>query len=234
MKPATKIALAAGATVASTVASIALSSGEAEAEPVVSSWYGPGFEGAVTSSGEVFRPGERTAAHPNLPFGTRLLVTYGGRQAAVRVTDRGPFVSGRGLDLSQAAAEEIGLTGAGADTVDMQVLGAAGYPATGYPATGYPATTYRVRSPERTPRSSGSARDWGVASLREHPHLKVLGASFTPYSRPASRACQGASMERPTAGAPSISTESRKSEVVATVARCSATKARPLAYSSLQ
>jgi rare lipoprotein A len=219
MKPATKVTLAAGATVAWTVASIVLFAGKAEAEPVMSSWYGSGFEGAVTSSGEVFRAGERTAAHPSLPFGTQLLVTYGGQQAVVRITDRGPFGSGRGLDLSQTAAEEIGLTGAGADTVDMQVLGAAGHPA----------TDYRVRSPERTSGSSGSAREWGVETLREHPHLKVLGASFTPYSRPASRACQGASMETPTAGAPSISTESRKSEIVATVARCSANKARPLA-----
>src|ERR671916_203552 len=118
MKPATKVALAAGLTVAWTVASIALSTGKAEAEPAVSSWYGPGLEGAVMSSGEVFRAGERTAAHPSLPFGTQLLVSYGGRQAVVRITDRGPFVGGRDLDLSQAAAEEIGLTGAGADTVD--------------------------------------------------------------------------------------------------------------------
>lgn len=244
MKPATKIALAAGVTVAWTVASIALSTGKAEAEPAVSSWYGPGLEGAVTSSGEVFRAGERTAAHPSLPFGTQLLVSYGGRQAVVRITDRGPFVGGRDLDLSQAAAEEIGLTGAGADTVDMQVLGAAGYPATGYrvrapertshsmqvpEAASYPVTGYQARFSKRTSGSSGSAREWGVETLREHPHLKVLGASFTPYSRPASRACQGASMETPTAGAPSISTESAKSEVVATVARCSANKARPLA-----
>lgn len=244
MKPATKVTLAAGATVAWTVASIVLSAGKAEAEPVVSSWYGPDFEGAVTSSGEVFRAGERTAAHPSLPFGTQLLVTYGGQQAVVRITDRGPFGSGRGLDLSQTAAEEIGLTGAGADMVDMQVLGAAGHPATDYRvrspertsrsmqapgAAGYPVAGYRARSPERTSGSSGSAREWGVETLREHPHLKVLGASFTLYSRPASRACQGASMETPTAGVPSISTESRKSEIVATVARCSANKARPLA-----
>jgi rare lipoprotein A len=96
---------------------------EAQAEPVVSSWYGPGFEGAVTASGVPFDPHGFTAAHPTLPFGTRLLVTYGGNQVVVTVTDRGPFVGGRGLDLSQGAAEAIGLTAAGVGVVDVQVLG---------------------------------------------------------------------------------------------------------------
>jgi rare lipoprotein A len=226
MKPATKAALAAGAT----VASIVLSTGKAEAEPVVSSWYGPGFEGNATASGEVFTADGHTAAHPSLPFGTELLVTYGGRQAVVRVTDRGPYADGRGLDLSRAAAEEVGLTFAGADTVDARVLGPTGYPTGDEPGpAGYP-TGYETRfSSKRNPRPSSSARNWGVESLRERPHLKVLGASFTPYSRPSSRTCQEASMVSPTAGAPSMSKESAKTEVVGAVARCSANKARPLA-----
>jgi rare lipoprotein A len=226
MKLTMKVALAAGAT----LASIFLSTGKAEAEPVVSSWYGPGLEGNATASGEVFRADEHTAAHPNLPFGTELLVTYGGRQAVVRVTDRGPYADGRGLDLSQAAAEKVGLTVAGADTVDARVLGPTGYP-TGYETgpAGYP-TGYETRfSSKRNPRPSSSARNWGVESLRERPHLKVLGASFTPYSRPSSRTCQEASMVTPTAGASSMSKESAKTEVVGAVARCSANKARPLA-----
>jgi rare lipoprotein A len=226
MKLTMKVALAAGAT----LASIFLSTGKAEAEPVVSSWYGPGLEGNATASGEVFRADEHTAAHPNLPFGTELLVTYGGRQAVVRVTDRGPYADGRGLDLSQAAAEKVGLTVAGADTVDARVLGPTGYP-TGYETgpAGYP-TGYETRfSSKRNPRPSRSARNWGVESLRERPHLKVLGASFTPYSRPSSRTCQEASMVTPTAGASSMSKESAKTEVVGAVARCSANKARPLA-----
>src|SRR5215210_6813612 len=229
MKLTMKVALAAGAT----LASIFLSTGKAEAEPVVSSWYGPGLEGNATASGEVFRADGHTASHPNLPFGTELLVTYGERQAVVRVTDRGPYAEGRGLDLSQAAAEKVGLTVAGADTVDARVLGPTGYP-TGYetgPAgpAGYP-TGYETRfSSKKNPRPSSSARNWGVESLRERPHLKVLGASFTPYSRPSSRTCQEASMVSPTAGASSMSKESAKTEVVGAVARCSANKARPLA-----
>jgi rare lipoprotein A len=212
MKPTTKATLAAGATVASMVASIALSPGKAQAEPVVSSWYGPGFEGNATASGEVFTADGHTAAHPSLPFGTELLVTYGGRQAVVRVNDRGPHAAGRGLDLSRAAAEKIGLTGA--DTVDVRVLGPAGYETRS--------------SSERNPRPSSSARSWGSETLRERPHLKVLGASFTPYTRSSTRSCQEPSMVTPTAGAPSMSTESAKTEVVGAVARCSANKARPL------
>jgi len=226
MKLTIKVALAAGAT----LASIFLSTGKAEAEPVVSSWYGPGLEGNATASGEVFRADGHTAAHPNLPFGTELLVTYGGRQTVVRVTDRGPYADGRGLDLSRAAAEKVGLTVAGADTVDARVLGPTAYP-TGYETgpAGYP-TGYETRfSSKRNPRPSRSARNWGVESLRERPHLKVLGASFTPYSRPSSRTCQEASMVTPTAGASSMSKESAKTEVVGAVARCSANKARPLA-----
>ncbi len=96
--------------------------GEARAESLVSSWYGPGFGGAVTASGEVYNYGDYTAAHPYLPLGTELLVSYGGESVVVTVNDRGPYVGWRDLDLSQAAAEEIGLTAAGADVVDVQVL----------------------------------------------------------------------------------------------------------------
>ena len=79
------------------------------------SWYGPGFAGHRTASGELFDPGGLTAAHRTLPFGTRLLVRNPdtGRSVWVRVTDRGPYSGGRDLDLSQAAAQAIGLAGGG-------------------------------------------------------------------------------------------------------------------------
>ncbi len=92
---------------------------EAQAEPVMSSWYGPGLAGNLTASGEVFNPQEYTAAHPYLPFGTRLKVCYTDC-VVVRVTDRGPYVAGRGLDLSQGAAQAVGLYGV--DYVDVRVL----------------------------------------------------------------------------------------------------------------
>jgi rare lipoprotein A len=95
---------------------------EARAEAMVSSWYGPGLEGQTTASGEVFEPyRDYTAAHPYLPMGTRLEVCYVDC-TVVRVNDRGPYVGGKDLDLSQAAAEEIGLTAVGTDVVDVEVL----------------------------------------------------------------------------------------------------------------
>lgn len=95
---------------------------KAEAEPVLASYYGAGFAGQPTASGEPFDPNALTAAHPTLPFGTQLEVCYESC-AVVTVNDRGPFVGDRGLDLSRGAADAIGLTPAGVDTVDVEVLG---------------------------------------------------------------------------------------------------------------
>ena len=73
------------------------------------SFYGvsDGYHGQTTASGERFNTYAMTTAHRSLPFGTRLRVTYGGRSVIVRVNDRGPFVSGRSLDLSYAAFTEL-------------------------------------------------------------------------------------------------------------------------------
>jgi rare lipoprotein A len=102
--------------------SLAVFQGEAGAEAMVSSWYGPGLEGNVTASGEAFDPyNEQTAASLYYPMGTKLRVCYA-ECAVVRVNDLGPYAGGVDLDLSQAAAEEIGLTAAGIDVVDVQVL----------------------------------------------------------------------------------------------------------------
>ena len=88
----------------------------------VASWYGPGFAGKRTASGERFNPSEYTAAHRTLPFGSRVLVTRGGRSVVVRINDRGPFHGGRVIDLSQAAAEELGLRRAGSGQVELALL----------------------------------------------------------------------------------------------------------------
>ena len=104
------------------VVSLAAAQDEASADPMVASWYGPGFEGNLTASGEVFDPyNDYTAAHPYLPFGTMLEVCYVDC-TVVRVNDRGPYVAGRDLDLSQVAAEDIGLTTVGTDVVDAEVI----------------------------------------------------------------------------------------------------------------
>ena len=80
---------------------------------MLASYYGRELEGEPMASGEPFDADALTAAHKSLPFGTRLGVAYGGEYVRVTVTDRGPYVAGRNLDLSLAAAQEIGLTGPG-------------------------------------------------------------------------------------------------------------------------
>ena len=88
------------------------------------SWYGPGFHGRRSASGEIFNQNALTAAHRTLPFGTRILVTNlnNGRQVTVRVNDRGPYSGGRIIDLSAAAAAEIGLVNSGVGTVQLDIL----------------------------------------------------------------------------------------------------------------
>ncbi len=88
------------------------------------SWYGPGFYGNRTASGEVFRPGTFTAAHRSLPFGTKVLVTNlaNGKSAMVRINDRGPFHGSRVIDLAHGAASELGLTASGIASVKLQVI----------------------------------------------------------------------------------------------------------------
>ena len=88
------------------------------------SWYGPGFHGRQTASGEVFDMGELTAAHRTLPFGTRTRVTNeaNGKSVIVRINDRGPFSGNRKIDLSREAARSIGLIDAGVGQVKIEVL----------------------------------------------------------------------------------------------------------------
>lgn len=88
------------------------------------SWYGPGFHGRRSASGEVFNQNDLTAAHRTLPFGTRVRVTNlsTGQQVIVRINDRGPFSHGRIIDLSAAAAGQIGLRASGVARVQVEVL----------------------------------------------------------------------------------------------------------------
>ncbi|MER3424466.1 MAG: septal ring lytic transglycosylase RlpA family lipoprotein [Nitrospiraceae bacterium] len=89
------------------------------------SWYGPGFHGNRTASGERFDMYELTAAHRTLPFGSvvRVRALSTGQQVTVRVNDRGPFSKGRILDLSLAAAKALGMTGNGTEHVELKVVG---------------------------------------------------------------------------------------------------------------
>jgi rare lipoprotein A len=92
------------------------------AATVHASWYGPGFHGKKTASGEIFDQNDMTAAHKTLPFGTIVHVSYNGKSVKVRINDRGPFIKGRTIDLSKAAAKKIGCDVVGVCQVDMKVL----------------------------------------------------------------------------------------------------------------
>jgi rare lipoprotein A len=137
---------------------VALGNDRADAEEVLASWYGPGFEGRPTASGESYDPYGYTAAHKTLPLGTQLTVSYNGASLPVVVNDRGPYVGARELDLSQGAAEYLGLTDAGVDYVDYVVTsyGYEGDYAVDYAAV-YPSTSVYATNTTNTTYSGGEA-----------------------------------------------------------------------------
>jgi rare lipoprotein A len=95
-------------------------------EEGMASWYGgdDGFEGKPTASGEIYDSSQMTAAHRELPLGTVVDVTNldNGRSVRVRVNDRGPFLKGRVLDLSQEAARRLGVIGPGVAPVRIEIV----------------------------------------------------------------------------------------------------------------
>jgi rare lipoprotein A len=102
-------------------AAIAPASGSGHTFSGIASFYG-NESGSQTASGQRFNQNALTCAHRSLPFGTKLRVTHGGRSVVVTVNDRGPFVRGRVLDLSTAAARAVGLTSAGVGQVTAEVI----------------------------------------------------------------------------------------------------------------
>jgi len=94
-------------------------------EEGIASWYGPGFHGHTTSSGEIYDQYQATCAHKLLPMQTKVRVTnlQNGRSTVLRVNDRGPFVSGRIIDLSLAGAKELGIHARGTARVRVEVEG---------------------------------------------------------------------------------------------------------------
>ena len=88
------------------------------------SWYGPGFNGKKTASGEIFDMNKLTAAHRKLAFGTKVRVTNlnNNKSVIVRINDRGPFKKSRVIDLSKKAAEKIGLVQSGIAPVKIEIV----------------------------------------------------------------------------------------------------------------
>ncbi len=86
------------------------------------SWYGPGFNGNSTANGERFNQNDMTAAHKTIKFNSLVRVTYQERSVVVRINDAGPFIRGRVIDLSKAAAQELGLIASGHGKVKLEIL----------------------------------------------------------------------------------------------------------------
>jgi rare lipoprotein A len=100
---------------------VILQAGEAKG---LASWYGPKFHRKQTASGERYNMYALTAAHRTLPFDTKVLVTNvkNGKETVVRINDRGPFVNGRIIDVSRAAARELAFENDGVTEVHIQVM----------------------------------------------------------------------------------------------------------------
>jgi len=124
----------------------------------LASWYGDEFAGRPTANGEIFDPKQMTAAHRTLPFGTLVDVTYvrTGKTARVRVNDRGPFVGNRIIDLSYAAASDIGMVDDGIGEVEIAVASVGG-------GELEPPKPYNVTMPPSSP-SPAAAETPAVAS----------------------------------------------------------------------
>lgn len=112
----------------------------------MASWYGPGFHGKRTSSGEVFNQNALTAAHTLLPFGSEIEVTNlrNGKSVVVRINDRGPFAESRVIDLSRGAAARIDMIGTGTAKVRLRHVGSTASAAA--PLMPVPVATSRPRT----------------------------------------------------------------------------------------
>ena len=137
----------------------------------VASWYGPGFAGRRTSTGEIYNPEGLTAASTTLPLGSHVRVVNPdtGRSVVVRINDRGPYVHGRSLDLSHGAAQQIGLTGKGVGRVQVTPT------ATSTPTPNWNTSNYAESSVAAEPRhvsyvSYRTAHSHRSGSGRHHYH----------------------------------------------------------------
>ena len=150
-------------------------------EEGIASWYGgrDGFEGKPTASGEIYDSSLLTAAHRELPLGTVVDVTNldNDRTVRVRINDRGPFIAGRVIDLSRAAAGEIGLLGPGTGPVRITVV-VPGIPQEVYSPTGRWAVQVgsfadRSRAERHAERIRGTGRSVFLEPFRGLSRVKV-------------------------------------------------------------
>lgn len=100
-----------------------LASTPAAAQTMVASWYGPRFHGRPTASGCLYNQHALTAASRDLPLGSLIAVSRAGKRVILLVNDRGPYISGRRLDLSEAAAQRLDMLRLGVAEVQVMVIG---------------------------------------------------------------------------------------------------------------
>lgn len=181
--------LAAAVVLLVVVASACRSAGPAVGKVVdrgKASWYGPGFHGKRTASGERFDMDAMTAAHRTLPFGTLLEVLNleNGRRAVVRVNDRGPFAKARVLDLSREAARRLGVIGPGTALVELRVVGL------GAEEGSWAVQVGSFREPERAVVLAGSLEaEWTVVveEYGDFQRVRVVGFDSEAAAREAQR-----------------------------------------------
>jgi len=138
-------------------------------ETGLASWYGHPYHGRAAASGEIYDMEKLTAAHRTLPFGAWVRVTNlgNGRIVDVRITDRGPFVDGRIIDLSHAAAEAIGSVGPGVAEVRLDILST---PSTPLAGNWFAVQAGAFLDKDRAERLRASLeKEYGVASLVRRP-----------------------------------------------------------------
>ena len=147
------------------------------AETGYASWYGDPYHGRRAANGEIYDKNQLTAAHLTMPFDTRLKVTNleNNRSVTVRITDRGPFVKGRIIDLSQEAARQVRMIGPGTALVRLEVVSSQGAPSPSASSNGASsAGSYAVQV--------GSFRDRAAAEqLRRSLQARYGGAFVEPF-----------------------------------------------------
>ena len=143
------------------------------AEEGLASWYGHPYHGRPTTSGEIYDMEKMTAAHRTLPFGTRVQVEnlFNGREVEVHINDRGPFVEGRIIDLSRAAARRLEMLGPGTARVRLRVVRLPETPSVGFFAV--QVGSFRNRSNAERLRDK-LAREYGSAVIREYDSPRGL------------------------------------------------------------
>jgi rare lipoprotein A len=153
----------------------------------IASWYGKKFHGRRTSNGEIYNMYAMTAAHKTLPLGTYVRVDHldNSKSIVVRINDRGPFVHGRIIDLSYAAAKKVGIVGPGTGRVRVTALGAKADPASPKPYVplDYDAGNFTFQVGAFSDRRNADRLRDELSKNYENAHISVYNSGETVFYR---------------------------------------------------